>query len=565
MEENKISENEISFVNKMLVELTANIKYHKIGIEKIATGFQIFNKNKIKELTELAIVLRARQIANETISNFEKYKKIVALYNKQANLSQRTSTSMLLQQYSTPAPISYIASLYVYGFGINDVGSMFFEPSAGNGLLTIALPMQQTIVNELDEIRLANLQYQSYLKVTNQDATIPFTEYYKKFSGVVTNPPFGTLLEAHDYDGYKIITMDHLMSLRALDCMQDNGRAAIIIGGHTTWDDKGRTQQGKNSLFLNYLYSHYNVDDIILIDGHKLYSRQGTAFDTRLILIDGRKTKTEGFAPLKNSLISEVMIDFTDLWNRVFDKVDNLDKIKENLKLKMKLKAATLELGGIVNEIDDENIEKILKRIGKTVIDYGGVEIPILSEREYHDKKNLNIWIGKYDSQMGRKLVVFNKSYGDKKEDAIDEIKEKIKEVYENFMQQIETKTEVNKLIDQGAKYFSNYDVKQLLKETLPGFIGKETNAQSGSDYLNFYGHKLRFSDHARPYNSKWNFIHGENHIDAINGLLTKNEIIGWIVNLTDNTIGDIDKEKINKYFDKMPIPQKVIIEYPNL
>lgn len=338
--------NELSFVDKMENEFSVLNKHNKISIEKIAGTFNIFNKNKIKELTELAIVRVARKIAQNTeLNNLNKFNKIVELYNNQANLSQRTSQSMLLQQYSTPAPISFVASLYVLGEENNNNNKLFFEPSAGNGLLTIALPPENTYVNELDDIRLANLKTQAFAKITSNDATIPFTEYYKKFDGIATNPPFGTLMSAENYDGYKIKTLDHLMSLRALDCMKDSGRAAIIIGGHTDWDEQGRIQAGKNRLFFNYLYSHYNVEDVILIDGHKLYSRQGTSFNVRLILINGRKTNVEGFAPLKNSVLSEVLYDFMQLWNRVFAVNSvNANKETEILKLKLKLQAKALEL-----------------------------------------------------------------------------------------------------------------------------------------------------------------------------------------------------------------------------
>jgi len=306
------------FVQKIENDLIQEIKHNKVSIEKIASGFAIYNKNLIKELTELAIVRISRSIAHtyDGLSNYDKFQKIVDLYKNQANLSQRTSQSMLLQQYSTPAPISYIASLYVYS---GDPKSIYLEPSAGNGLLTIALPCENTFVNELDDIRLANLRTQPFAKIESQDATIPFTQYFKYFDGIITNPPFGTLMEAQDYDGFPIKTLDHLMALRALDTMKDAGRAAIIIGGHTDWDEQGRIQAGKNRLFFNYLYSHYNVEDVILIDGHKLYSRQGTSFDVRLILINGRKAKPKGFSPLKNSLISEVIYDFDKLWSRVFD------------------------------------------------------------------------------------------------------------------------------------------------------------------------------------------------------------------------------------------------------
>ncbi|MEI7726151.1 MAG: hypothetical protein WCK09_13670, partial [Bacteroidota bacterium] len=214
-------------------------------------------------------------------------------------------------------PIAFLAGTYVTGnveFPPKD--TLYFEPSAGNGLLTIAFQKQYTIVNEIDEIRLENLKTQGYLRVTNENAITPFVDYVKKFDGVITNPPFGSLIVPIKYDKFEFNTLDHLMALRALDTMKDTGRAAIIIGGHTSWDDKNRIQAGKNRIFFNYLYSHYNVDDVLNLDGHKLYSRQGTSFDVRLILISGRKKQIEGNAPLKTA--DDIVIDsFDELLTRI--------------------------------------------------------------------------------------------------------------------------------------------------------------------------------------------------------------------------------------------------------
>jgi hypothetical protein len=107
------------------------------------------------------------------------------------------------------------------------------------------------------------------------------------------------------------------MCLKALQCMKDTGKAALIIGGHTTWDEQDRVTGGQNRIFLNYLYHFYNVDDIILINGKKLYSRQGTSINTRLILINGAKDKPDGAAPLKNKLHSTVVNSHEELWDRV--------------------------------------------------------------------------------------------------------------------------------------------------------------------------------------------------------------------------------------------------------
>jgi len=339
--------NKKGYISRIGEDLKQGIRYNKTSIENLAKAYGITNKNLVKEFTELAIVLNAREIAhNGSLSTYEKYLDIVALYESQVNLSMRTSISVMMQQYSTPAPISFLASRYIlkseslsgYKAFKNIVkGSTkgkivgnahqhhnyrkskprYFEPSAGNGLLTIALPYSQTYVNELDDIRLENLKEQPFAKITNQDATQMFIDYINKFDGILTNPPFGSLSETVKFDNFKIKRLEHAMCINALRCMKDTGKAALIIGGHTDWDEQGRVKAGNNRIFLNYLYHFYNVEDIIPINGKKLYSRQGTSFNTRLILINGRKEKADSAAPLKNKLHSTIVNSHEELWDRV--------------------------------------------------------------------------------------------------------------------------------------------------------------------------------------------------------------------------------------------------------
>ena len=321
------------FIVSMELDLINQVKHNKKSVEKLAATFGITDRTDIKEYTELAIVNSARIIAHSGNSIEQNYFDIVQLYKHQVNLSHRTSQSILLQQYSTPAPIGYLAGIFCHidSFTKAQTG---FEPSAGNGLLTIAANAENFIVNEIDEVRNDNLKDQGFKAVYKVDATNAFNKsidkkFYKYFDAVITNPPFGSLDTAISYDNYDFKTLDHVMALRALDTMSDKGKAAIIIGGHTNWDEKGRVQAGKNRIFFNYLYSHYNVADIILIDGSKLYSRQGTSFNTRLILIDGRKEKVSGNAPPKDIDTDVVIRTFEDLFNRVMLSVS--DK-KEDMK-----------------------------------------------------------------------------------------------------------------------------------------------------------------------------------------------------------------------------------------
>jgi hypothetical protein len=187
-----------AFTSLVERELEAGTQYTKPSIEKLAAGFGINDKTEVKELTELAIVKRARKLAHSPGTVKERYDNIVELYNTQVNLSHRTSQSILLQQYSTPAPISYLAGVFC-GIDQPRPDSLFFEPCAGNGLLTIAGKPEHFVVNEIGDFRNRNLRMQGYLKVTKEDASdnILFRKYYQKFDAVLTNPPFG-LYGTHD-------------------------------------------------------------------------------------------------------------------------------------------------------------------------------------------------------------------------------------------------------------------------------------------------------------------------------------------------------------------------------
>ncbi|KAL6953740.1 hypothetical protein U1Q18_050185 [Sarracenia purpurea var. burkii] len=157
--------------NNMLIFLGTiraerNEKHNKRSIEKLASKFGIIDKTDIKELTELAIVNVCRKIANDkALSDYEKYLSILETYRNQVILSHRTSISILLQQYSTASPIAYLAGLYVKN-GVQNYRGQIFEPTAGNGMMTIAFRPEQCTVNEIDDTRYKNLLTQGFRKAT---------------------------------------------------------------------------------------------------------------------------------------------------------------------------------------------------------------------------------------------------------------------------------------------------------------------------------------------------------------------------------------------------------------
>jgi len=279
----------------------------------------------MQELVELAMTNETRKVALRYINGEKQkfgYDLILSMYNMQPLLNARDSTRFERQQYSTPTPFGYVMGQFVNSG--KKVGSVL-EPSAGNGALTITFPSVIVHVNDIDERRVENLRTLGYGKVTTQDALIPFDE---KVDAVVTNPPFGTTT-AKEFDGgkLKISSLEGLMAINALDSMKDDGRAAIVIGGNTSYRDNGAMQSKDMKLFA-YLYSHYNVVDVINLDGD-MYKRNGTKYDVRIILINGRKTGPFKLTapPVRKKARAEQVKTFDELYNRVQDDIRSIQQM----------------------------------------------------------------------------------------------------------------------------------------------------------------------------------------------------------------------------------------------
>ena len=281
----------------------------KRQLEKLGEEQGITDKNVVKELTEFAIVQQARELASK-----DDFDGLVKLYEDQPSLNHRTNESISKQQYSTPAPIGYLMGKFV-GLG---TAKNALEPSAGNGMLTIAGDPKIFTVNEIDDTRLANLKKQGFGEIISQDGSKPF-ETGIIYDAVVTNPPFGGT-NAVEFDGYKINELAQIMTIRALDVMKDNGKAAIIIGGNNKFDEAGRLT-GRDRIFFNYLYRNYNVKDVIDVAGD-IYRKQGASFPIRVILIDGRKATPSGAAPLETSF-GEQESTFEGIKNRIDKYIQN--------------------------------------------------------------------------------------------------------------------------------------------------------------------------------------------------------------------------------------------------
>ena len=275
----------------------------------------------LQELVERAMTILTRKTAKAWQADPRKgYDRVVAYYNMQPMLNARDSERLIKQQYSTPTPFGYVMGQFVNAK--SDVKSIL-EPSAGNGALTIMFDPATVHVNDIDERRLENLRTLGYSKVTAQNGLLPFDG--EKVDGVLTNPPFGTVAEKIYDNIFKISSLEGQMAINALDSMKDGGRAAIIIGGNTSYRTNG-SMNTKDAAFFGYLYSHYNVADVINISGKSLYARNGTGYDVRMILIDGRKTGefSRVYPPVKSKARAEQVTTFDDLYKRVQDDIQQV-------------------------------------------------------------------------------------------------------------------------------------------------------------------------------------------------------------------------------------------------
>lgn len=277
-------------------------------------------RKEIEETFELALVQKAREIVAEKGEKaFEEIKKLYAL---QPGLTSRTSTTIKNQAYSTPAPLAFLMSK---ALRIN-AGDWVFEPTAGNGMLLIATNPEQTLANEIDPLRAEHLRTQGF-DVTIQDARklvgTPEGPQEKAVDVVMANAPFGALEKPVTFDGYKITKLEHLITLDALKAMDDEGRAAVIVGGHsfsTPWGQPMNQLTDADRVFFNYLYSRYNVTHHINIDGD-VYKQMGTKFPIRLLIIEGRKAEVQGAAPHQADQI-EIAKTFDEVYKLLKGDID---------------------------------------------------------------------------------------------------------------------------------------------------------------------------------------------------------------------------------------------------
>ncbi len=274
---------------KTIVEARALVK------DLTGTAYSPDMAKDLEEAIEVAVVLRARELVAEGNeagqSEAEIYSDMMDLYESQPKLAQRTSTSMLMQAYSTPAPLAYLASR----LGKAGPNKTTYEPTAGNGMLLMEANPAKVIANEMQAERVEGLRrvLGDKAKITEGDA---MTHEPGSYSLLLTNPPFGKvrsdtgIVQTFTMGDGTTTEIDHAIVMKGLEGLPENGMAVLIIGGkkETDIDARKKAYQGEMTRrFYKQLYDGYWVSEHFTVDG-RLYERQGAGWPVDVIVIAGK-------------------------------------------------------------------------------------------------------------------------------------------------------------------------------------------------------------------------------------------------------------------------------------
>lgn len=271
----------------------------------------------------------------------------LALYNRMPTKTMRNNTIRMLQQYSTPIPMSLVAQrLLIEGDNRTKQNFSVLEPTVGNGSLIGLLsrePNASIFAVELDPKRAdrtKSLTQNFECTVITADATqIDFENAFKqKVDYVIANPPFGAmdslmrvaqirvqqrngvdakplLVQASENAWFSTDKLDHAIIIKSLNARNDLGRSVFIIGADKQISDGSLERKSKN--LFNYLYKHYQVEGAVEIHG-SAYARNGANQNVRMLVVGNRKNEQQLIDTYQSSIVPEklkVISDYDELWD----------------------------------------------------------------------------------------------------------------------------------------------------------------------------------------------------------------------------------------------------------
>ena len=262
------------------------------------------------EWAELAATEVAREIArDETQTPPERFWSLVNLYERMPSSTTRTAESKVAQQYSTPPPLAYAASLMADIPG----GQAFVDPTAGHGMLSIAAREGAKIaLNEFDQNRQVRLR-RFLAQVTNRQGVSGHDATTAEFQSLLEaakpdrlgmNPPFGSVIGAEGTaksfpikgaatSATHTKSIDVAIMLNSLQAMDPAGKAFAIIGAKTGTPfgnkfaaPQERANSYKRAALLD-LFNRFNVVDWFTIGG-ELYKKMGAAWPVDVVIVHGK-------------------------------------------------------------------------------------------------------------------------------------------------------------------------------------------------------------------------------------------------------------------------------------
>ncbi|WP_426473384.1 hypothetical protein [Chryseobacterium balustinum] len=161
-----------------------------------------------------------------------------------------------------------------------------------------------------------------------------------------------------------------------------------------------------------------------------------------------------------------------------------------------------------------------------------------------------------FKKEKGFGIFIYSNGYNFLSYDSFDIDADDVINEVNNYIETIEIKNESfvdSKEIELKIKNkeiieFNESQFKNFLKDLIPGYIGLKKEALSGSEYISINNKNVRFADHIRPINSKWNNVHLNSFIDAPSGLLTKENVLCFLAELN---IENYNIELLEKTFAK--------------
>lgn len=302
----------MGFVREMMEKRQVKRWQDVENFSKVIFNTKTPNNNQLFELQE-AIETAYAQYFNEHAQGIgdNAFQLAKRIYLHSPTFKVRTSKSISLQQYSTPIPLSLIAQRLLLGTDKLPDGVTILEPTAGNGSLVNAIPENVRICAvEIDPFRAKNLASgNSRIEVASYDSTsAAFQSIFDVKDGfdyTIANPPFGAMKEDVRFDKLARVTkIDHLITLRTLAARKDQGRSVFILGADS--NKSNGEIRGGSTFLMNYLHDHYELLGEVELDG-RLYAKQGSNYNVRLIVVGNRRTKPlqEGYSKEKLQIISD--------------------------------------------------------------------------------------------------------------------------------------------------------------------------------------------------------------------------------------------------------------------